>query len=170
MGTFVYLAFIAVASFVVLAHPAGAQGADASPGPLTYPGRILQSVDNQTCPSEEQLEIARNKVKTATRRLFRESFLPNLQAFLCDGSSGWRRVAYLNMSDPSQQCPSVWKEITTPHRVCGRTSTSPSCEGLTYTTGGEQYDQVCVCVCGVEEVVLFLFQVMVTFLSRFVVL
>ena len=47
------------------------------------------------------------------------------------------------MSDLSQQCPSVWQEITTPHRVCGRRSTSASCEGLTYSTGSEQYDQVC---------------------------
>ena len=53
-------------------------------------------------------------------------------------------VSFLNMSDPSQQCPSVWQKITTPHRVCGRRSTlSPSCEELNYTTGSEQYDQVC---------------------------
>ena len=60
--------------------------------------------------------------------------------YSCGGSTGWRRVAYLNMSDPSQQCPSVWQEITTPHRVCGRRSSSSGCEGLTYSTGSEQYD------------------------------
>ena len=142
MGTLVYLVCIAVASFTVLAQPAVAQGASAQPS-LTFHGRVLQGVDNQTCPSEEQREIARNRVKTATGRLLRESFIPDLQVFLCDGSPGWRRVAYLNMSDPSQQCPSVWQEITTPHRVCGRRSTSASCEGLTYSTGSVQYDQVC---------------------------
>ena len=142
MGTIVYLVCIAVASFAVLTQPAVAQGASAQPS-LTYPGRVLQGVDNQTCPSDEQRDIARNKVKTATGRLLRESFLPNLKAFFCDGLTGWKRVVYLNMSDPSQQCPSVWQEITTPHRVCGRRSTSPSCEGLTYSTGSEQYDQVC---------------------------
>ena len=47
------------------------------------------------------------------------------------------------MSDPSQHCPSVWQEITTPHRTCGRRSTGASCEGITYSTGSEQYDQVC---------------------------
>ena len=55
------------------------------------------------------------------------------------------------MSDPSQQCPSVWQEITTPHRVCGRRSTSASCEGLTYSTGGEQYDQVCGRIIGYQS-------------------
>ena len=87
MGTFVYLAFIAVASFVVLAQPAGAQGANATL-PLTYRGRVLQGIDNQTCPSEDQREIARNKVKTAAKRLLRDSIVPELQVFFCDGSTG----------------------------------------------------------------------------------
>ena len=151
MGTFVYLVCIAVASFVVLAQPAVAQGSSTTP-PLTYRGRVLQSVDNQTCPSEEHQEIARNEIKTATRRLLRDSIVPDLQryTFVCNGSTGWKRVAFLNMSDPSQQCPSAWKEITTPHRVCGRKSTSASCEGLSYSTGNEQYDQVCGRIIGYQ--------------------
>ena len=55
------------------------------------------------------------------------------------------------MSHPSQQCPSVWQEITTPHRVCGRRSTTaPSCEGLNYSTGSEQYNQVCGRITGYQ--------------------
>ena len=112
----------------------------------------MQSVDNQTCPSEEHREIARNEIKTAARSLLRDSIVPDLQSytFLCGGSTGWRRVVYLNMSDSSQQCPSVWKEITTSHRVCGRRSTIASCEGLNYTTGSEQYDQVCGRIIGYQ--------------------
>ena len=152
MGTFVYLVYIAVASFVVLAHPAVAQEGNPTL-PLTYYGRVLEGVDNQTCPSEEHREMARNEIKTATRRLLRNSIVPDLQhyTFVCNGSTGWRRVAYLNMFDPSQQCPSVWQEITTPHRVCGRRSTSASCEGLTYSTGSEQYDQVCGRIIGYQS-------------------
>ena len=151
MRTFVYLVFIAVASFVVLAQPAVAQGASTTP-PLTYRGRILQSVDNQTCPSEEHQAIARNEIKTAARTLLRESIVPDLQSysFVCGESTGWKRVVYLNMSDPSQQCPSVWQEITTPFRVCGRRSTRASCEGVTYSTGSEQYDQVCGRIIGYQ--------------------
>ena len=26
----------------------------------------------------------------------------------CNSTGGWARVAYLNMTDPSQQCPSAW--------------------------------------------------------------
>ena len=135
MGILVYLICIAVASFAVLAQPAVAQGDNTT---LTYPVQVLQGDGSQTCPSEAQRETVRNEIKNATRDLLQE--LP--ASFYC-GGSGWRRVAYLNMSDSSQQCPSVWQEITTPHRTCGRRSTGADCEGLTYTTGSEQYDQVC---------------------------
>ena len=37
---------------------------------------------------------------------------------------GWSRVAYLNMADPTHQCPPVWREITEPVRTCGRTNES----------------------------------------------
>ena len=46
--------------------------------------------------------------------------------------------------------PSAWKKITTPHRVCGRKSASASCEGITYTTGSEQYGQVCGRIIGYQ--------------------
>ena len=137
MGVLVYFIFIAVASFAVLTQPAVAQGAN-STLPLTYPGQVLQGDGSQTCPSEAQRERVRNQVKNATRDLLQE--LPT--SFYC-GGTGWRRVVYLNMSDPSQRCPSVWQEITTPHRVCGRRLSTNACEGLTYSTGSQQYDQVC---------------------------
>ena len=113
MGNLMYLTCIAVASFAVLAQPAVAQGANTTL-PLTYPGQVLQGYGNQTCPSEAQRGITRNEVRNVTRSLLRESVVPllQLQTFSCGGSTGWRRVAYLNMSDPSQQCPSVWREIT----------------------------------------------------------
>ena len=115
MGTFVYLVCIAVASFTVLAQPAVAQGANTTL-PLTYSGQVLQGDGSQTCPSEEQREIARSEIKNATQSLLVETVIPLLQNYSCGGSAGWRRVAYLNMSDPTQQCPSVWQEITTPFR------------------------------------------------------
>ena len=133
--------YLAVASFAILAQLAFAQEAN-STLPLTYPVQVLQGDDNQTCPSEAQRGIVRNEIGSETLSLLQESVIPHLR-FSCGGSTGWRRVVYFNMSDPSQQCPSVWQEITTPHRVCGRRSTRASCEGLTYTTGSEQYDQVC---------------------------
>ena len=95
----------------------------------------------------------RNEFDSATLNLIQESVVPLLQpsqTFSCGGSTDWRCVAYLNMSDPTQQCPSAWQEITTPHRVCGRRSSTSSCEGVNYTTGSEQYDQVCGRIVGYQ--------------------
>ena len=157
MGTPVYLICIAVASFAVVAQSAGPQGANTTL-PLNYPGQVLQADVSQTCPSEGQRGRVRNEVDSAMQSLLREKVVPLLQnfpsqTFSCGGSTGWRSVAYLNMSDPSQQCPSVWRQYTTPFRVCGRRSTtfSPgSCEGLNYTTGSEQYNQVCGRIIGYQ--------------------
>ena len=139
-----YLICVAVASFAVLAQPAVAQGANTT---LTYmyPAQVLQGDGNQTCPSEAQRERVRNDVKNATRGLLQELS----PSFYC-GGTGWRRVAYLNMSDPSQQCPSVWQQITTPRRVCGRRLSTQGCEGLTYPTGSQQYNQVCGRIIGYQ--------------------
>ena len=141
MGTFI----------PILAQPAVAQGTNTTL-PLTYPGRVLQGDGSQTCSSEEQREIVRKEVTSLLRDSVVVAIVPNLQTS-CGGSTGWRCVAYLNMSDPSQQCPSVWQEITTPHRVCGRRNTliaDSSCEGLNYTTSSEQYDQVCGRIVGYQ--------------------
>ena len=123
MGTFVYLICVAVASFAVLAQPAVAQGTNTKVL-HAYPGQVLQGDGSQTCHSEGQRERVRNEVDTATLSLLQESIVPLLHNFSCGGSTGWRRVAYLDMSNPSQRCPSVWQEITTPFRVCGRKSRS----------------------------------------------
>ena len=142
MGVLVYLICIAAASFAVLAQPAGAQGTNTTL-PLIYPAQVLQGDDSQTCPSETQRERVKNDVEDAMQSLLQELVAPLLHNFSCGGSTGWRRVAYLDMSDPSQQCPSVWREHTTPHRVCGRRSYTNPPVGVTYTTGSVQYDQVC---------------------------
>ena len=147
-----YIICIAVASFAVLAQPAAAQGGNTTL-PLTYPGQVLQGNGSQTCHSEAQRERVRNEVDSEIMRLVQETIVPLLQLhnFTCGESTGWRRVVYLNMSDPYQQCPSAWREITTPHRTCGRGSTSSySCDGVTYTTGSQQYDQVCGRIIGYQ--------------------
>ena len=62
----------------------------------------------------------------------------------CDGPSGWIRVAFLNMSDPNQVCPSNWTTIASPVRTCGRGQNSNgSCESTFYSTFGLTYYRVC---------------------------
>ena len=67
------------------------------------------------------------------------------------GSTGWTRVAYLNMSDPSQQCPNelrLYNESGV--RACGRNYSSiGSCDNVTFSTG-KSYSQVCGRVIGYQ--------------------
>ena len=67
------------------------------------------------------------------------------------GDGYWQRVAFLNMSDPLQQCPSKWKEyndITSGVRACGRFDIG--CPGVFYSTGGRQYNKVCGRIIGYQ--------------------
>ena len=67
------------------------------------------------------------------------------------GPGLWYQVAHLNMSDHSQQCPSVWREYTENGiRACGRPTTSTgSCATICYLTS-HQYSRVCGRVIGYQ--------------------
>ncbi len=52
------------------------------------------------------------------------------------------RVAYLNMADSSQQCPSGFRLRILPKRVCERT-VRPGCTSITFPAHGVQYSKVC---------------------------
>ena len=69
------------------------------------------------------------------------------------GGPGWRRIAYLNMSDPTQTCPQAWELITTPRRSCSRPSNagSNSCYPALYFPQGGQYSQVCGRIIGYQK-------------------
>ena len=74
-----------------------------------------------------------------------------LQLQIYCGPGEWRQVAYLNMSEPTQQCPSAWREYNTRGvRACGRPSTSGgSCPATTYSIDF-QYRRVCGRVIGYQ--------------------
>ena len=58
------------------------------------------------------------------------------------------------MTDPTQQCPSVWTQRNSssePRRVCGRESSSGSCKSVTYSTFGMNYSHVCGRVIGYQN-------------------
>jgi hypothetical protein len=68
------------------------------------------------------------------------------------GEGLWYQVAYLNMSDSTQVCPSNWVEIHTPVRTCGRpTSAGRSCPGVQYSVNSLQYSKVCGRVVGYQD-------------------
>lgn len=62
----------------------------------------------------------------------------------CNGSPGWRRVAFINMTDPSHQCPPGLNITSHPIRTCGSSHhENASCSSTTFNTTGQAYSQVC---------------------------
>ena len=91
-------------------------------------------------------------LKTKIQSILHDTGIPELNrryssqpACPCGGSGDWTRMAYLNMTDPTQQCPSNWRLISTPVRGCGRETTARgACDSATFPSHGRSYS----CVCG----------------------
>ena len=54
-------------------------------------------------------------------------------------------VGYLDMTDPTQQCPNSWQKIASPRSSCGRNNSKSGeyCDSLNITTSGASYQTVC---------------------------
>uniref|UniRef100_A0A1X7SQZ9 Fibrinogen C-terminal domain-containing protein n=1 Tax=Amphimedon queenslandica TaxID=400682 RepID=A0A1X7SQZ9_AMPQE len=72
---------------------------------------------------------------------------------LCSSGGGWTRVAYLDMSDATQSCPTGFTLYTLDgNRYCGRSiSNSPSCTSAKFFTNGISYSQICGRVEGYQK-------------------
>jgi dynein heavy chain len=67
------------------------------------------------------------------------------------GEGIWYRVAHLNMTDPSQQCPSAWREYNTSQfRACGRPDSSGASRPSKVFPISHQYSRVCGRVIGIQ--------------------
>ena len=104
----------------------------------------LRTVTIQTtgsCLSQEEKDLA---IQNITTSIIRNILNTYLEISNNCGPGQWHQVASLNMSDPSQQCPSAWIEYNTDGvRACGiQTSINEGCLGTFYTTS-RQYSRVC---------------------------
>ena len=71
---------------------------------------------------------------------------------LCSTEGGWTRLAYLDMSDNAQNCPSglqAW--FTGGIRVCRRQGNSAGCRSIKFPTNGISYTQICGRVIGYQK-------------------
>ena len=80
----------------------------------------------------------------------------------CSSASvgGWSRVAYLNMTDPTHQCPPAWREIVEPVKTCGRTNeTVPrpdnpdrlgGCSSVSFSTYDISFSLICGRIIGYQ--------------------
>ena len=60
---------------------------------------------------------------------------------------GWSRGAFLNMTDPTHQCPPAWREITEPVRTCGRTNETlrngGGCSSVSFSSYNISFSHIC---------------------------
>ena len=117
------------------------------PSHTTVPLRVVNG-DTDRCPLREKTESAlrniRNDIDEAVQAI---QTVPNC------GDGLWYRVAHTNMSDPTQQCPSAWREVTFDGiRLCARPTTGfqvGSCPGTLYPVP-DQYSKVCGRIIGYQ--------------------
>ena len=67
------------------------------------------------------------------------------------GGLGWRRVVYLNFTDPNTPCPSGWQLTSRSKRTCGRVNKQfDTCDSVTFPVGGGDYTRVCGRIIGYQ--------------------
>jgi len=88
------------------------------------------------------LNVHRDEVKADVAQAL---YVPPCSCGDSNNVFGWRRVAYLDMTDPYQTCPPSWNLRTGSFvRGCARVETRGGiCESVFYSTNGLQYSKVC---------------------------
>ena len=66
------------------------------------------------------------------------------------GTKGWVRVANLNMTDPTQQCPPNFN-LYTENRLCGKSTNGGGCDSVNFNTSGLHYNKICGRVVGYQK-------------------
>ena len=70
---------------------------------------------------------------------------------LCGSGGGWTRLAYLDMSDATQNCPSGFGLYQSGGvRACGRTNSGAGCVSVQFPSNGISYSQICGRVTGYQ--------------------
>ena len=70
----------------------------------------------------------------------------------CNGvSGGWMRLASINMTDRSHQCPSGLRTLEEPRRLCAMNTDSPGCSSTVFSVQGVQYSRVCGKIIGYQQ-------------------
>ena len=102
----------------------------------------VEAHDNHV--TTELMELDQNLQQKFTLQLKNSyGYITTPPIHTCGGTGGWRRVVYLNFTDPNTTCPSGWQLTSHSKRTCGRVSTSASCDSVTFSVSGGDYTRVC---------------------------
>ena len=104
--------------------------------PQTFPAAIVISQGhNGVCPLAEEHAAIREQITEQVLSLLNISS-ESQPPCACGGPGQWTRIAHLDMSDPSQQCPSNWSLTTMPIRGC-HSPGSPFCGSAIYPSNDQ---------------------------------
>ena len=103
--------------------------------------KVLEEGDDCQCTSVEGRERARNEI----HQIANSAILATTGHIdTCNGTPGWRRVAFINMTDTSYNCPTGLILTSYSKRTCGRSHTiRRGCSSTTFSVGGLPYSRVC---------------------------
>ena len=96
------------------------------------------------CPADDLREEAHRNISVLVQSTLLTQHMPAANPICGPGS--WRRIAFLNMTDPDQQCPSEWllHDASLSDRSCTRPSTNTiGCASTFFSTGNLDYNRVC---------------------------
>lgn len=118
------------------------------------PSILNPVVNNDTigsCPSSQSEKNIKEaaRVREEIRLTLRDEVNPVLTndygpPCTCGEPGQWTKIAYINMSNPNEQCPSGWtRTYTTPVRGCGHLTSGCSSATFSAAALGRPYNQVC---------------------------
>ena len=158
-STIMILKMFALAFFIVNVHYCTSQQNSALPAVVSP--AVIDGTTSGVCPSVEVMNAQRNVTKQKIQDLLRNTVNPELDHIYngppcsCGNRGEWTKIAFLNMTDPSQQCPTNWGLITSPVRACGRSTVGGqsilTCDSAFFPSNSRSYSHVCGRIIGYQK-------------------
>ena len=105
--------------------------------------KVLEKSGDCQCASVEDRERARSEIHQIANSAILAAIATG-HIHTCNSTPGWRRVAFINMTDISYNCPTGLNLTSYSIRTCGRSHTTRGgCSSTTFSVGGLPYSRVC---------------------------
>ena len=97
------------------------------------------------CPSVEERERVRKEIhQLVNESVYMYDIVASQYSHTCNGTPGWKRIAFINMTDTSYSCPTGLNLTSYSKRTCGRSHLGIyGHSSTTFDVGGMPYSQVC---------------------------
>ena len=119
-----------------------------------FPPVIIDKTENSVCPPDNILEAARSNITENLLDILTKiaATITNNYTISACGGAGWKRVVYIDMTDPAHVCPEPWRLYPQgTARACGRQTVSDaSCDAVQFSVDGNTYSQVCGRITGYQ--------------------